>query len=202
MQVASDPPPLLLAKPDDALPRELELLREPDRMDGGRDLRHEVDDQAVVSLPEALARPRREPELANLDALVVSGSEKVRGGRAVLGDSPGFRLGAVARDCHPDVLQGERLAERLDDGGKHGVRLLRSRERPAEPGDRGIGIVTLAVHQPVDETLHACPQRLEADCNDTDHDEGEDEVAAVRERRADQADDGDIGPTTQTVNTP
>ena len=92
----------------------------------------------------------------------------------------------------PDVLQGERPADRLDDGGKHGVRLQRACERPAEPGDRGVWIVPLAVHQPIDEALHALPQRLEADGDDAGYDERDDEVAAGRERRADQSDDGDI----------
>ena len=65
MQVTADPAPLLLAQLDDALPRRLELLREPDCVDGGGDLRREVGDQAMVALPEALAGPRREAELAD-----------------------------------------------------------------------------------------------------------------------------------------
>ncbi len=55
MQVATDPPPLLFAQLNDALPRRLQLLRETDRVDRGGDLRYEVDDQAVVALPQTLA---------------------------------------------------------------------------------------------------------------------------------------------------
>ena len=59
------------------------------------------------------------------------------------------------------------------------------RERSAERGDRRVRIVTLAVHEPVDEPLNALPHRLEADGHDTGHDEREEEVAAGRECRAD-----------------
>ena len=65
VQVATDAPPLLLAKLDDALPRQLQLLRETDCVDGGGDLGCEVGDQAVVALPQALARACCEPELAD-----------------------------------------------------------------------------------------------------------------------------------------
>ena len=55
MQVATDPPPLLFTQLDDALPRRLQLMRETDRVDRGGDLRYEVDDQAVVALPQTFA---------------------------------------------------------------------------------------------------------------------------------------------------
>ena len=99
---------------------------------------------------------------------------------------------SVGCEGEPDVLQRERLADRLDDGGEHGVGLQRARERSAEAGDRGVGVVPLAVHQPVDEPLHALPHRLEADGHDAGHDERDEKVAAGRERRADQSDDRDI----------
>ena len=76
--------------------------------------------------------------------------------------------------------------------GKHGVRSQRACERPAEPGDRGVWVVPFAVHQPVDEPLHARPHGLEADGDDAGHDERDEEVAAGRQRRADEADDGDV----------
>ena len=70
VQVPADASPLLLAKLDDALPRQLELLREPHCMDRARNLRREVGDQAMVALTQALASSRCKPELTDDDPLV------------------------------------------------------------------------------------------------------------------------------------
>ena len=65
VQVATDAPALLFAKLDDALSRQLQLLRETDCVDRGGDLGCEVGDQAVVALPQALASACCDPELAD-----------------------------------------------------------------------------------------------------------------------------------------
>ena len=115
VEVAADPPPLLLAQLDDALPRRLQLVRELDRVDGGGDLRRQVGDQPVVALVGG-ARPgaRREPKLTDGDALV---DERERRGLA----RPARRTPPPpsASTTSADVLQRERLAERLDDGREH-----------------------------------------------------------------------------------
>ena len=150
-----------------------------DCVDRGGDLWREVGDQAVVALPQALAWSWCEPELA--DARFPGGRA---GSRVTSGPGAPYSAatppspGAPSASDDPDVLQRERLADRLDDGREHGVELQRGRERSTEPGDRGVGVVAVAVHQPVDEPLHAFAHRLEADCHDTGHDEREDEVAA------------------------
>ena len=193
MQVATDASALLLAKLDDALSRQLQLLGETDCVDGGGDLGCEVGDQAVVALPQTLACACCEPELAERDALVDERErEEVGARRCRIRRRSRLPVWRVVGECEPDVRQRERLADRLDDGREDGVELQRRRERSAEPGDRRVGIVPLAVHEPVDEPLHALPHRLEADGHDTGHDEREEKVAAGRERRADQSDDGDI----------
>ena len=55
---------------DDALPRQLELLREPHGVDCGGNLRREVGDQAMVALTQALARSCCKPELTDGDPLM------------------------------------------------------------------------------------------------------------------------------------
>ena len=70
VEVAPDASALLLAKLDDPLSSQLQLLGETDCVDGGGDLGCEVGDQAVVALPEALAWACCEPELAERDSLV------------------------------------------------------------------------------------------------------------------------------------
>ena len=91
MQVATDASALLFAKLDDALSRQLQLLRETNCVDGGGDLGCQVGDQAVVALPEALASAWCEPELAERDSLVNERErEEVGAGYAVFGDDLGF----------------------------------------------------------------------------------------------------------------
>ena len=77
---------------DDALPRQLELLREPHCVNRGGNLRREVGDQAVVALTQALAGSRCEPELADDDPLMDERKrEDVGARRAVLGAGRAFR---------------------------------------------------------------------------------------------------------------
>ena len=114
------------------------------------------------------------------------GNVEALGARAaVLGDD-------LARDGDADVLQGERLTQRLDRPRENRVELYRARQRLAEPGERGVGVVALAVHQPVDEPLHDRADGLEADSDDAGDDQRHDEVAARREHGTHQADDRDV----------
>ena len=113
MQVPPDPSPFLLAQLDDALPGRLELVGEADRMHRRCHLWRQVGDQSLVPLRESTALPSCEPKLADRDPLVHEGDAKApRGRRAV------FRHDLPLHDecC---VLQGERLADRLDDGRQH-----------------------------------------------------------------------------------
>ena len=69
----------------------LELLREPDCVDCGGNLRREVGDQAMVALTQALARSRCEPELTDGDPLMDERKGEDVGARcAVLGAGRAF----------------------------------------------------------------------------------------------------------------
>ena len=178
MQVAPDTSPLLLAQLDDVLPRQLELLREPDRVDRCGNLRCEVDDQTVVALTEALARPRCEPELADGGPWWTSGKARMSAPGVPYSAPSSLPVDVVPASTTPTYCSASVWPSVSTTVGSTASRLQRARECPAEPGDRGVGIVTLAVHQPIDEPLHTRTQGLEADCDDAGHDERDDEVAA------------------------
>ena len=193
VQVATDPPPLLLAQLDDALPRRLELLREPDRVHRGGDLRCEVDDQAVVALPQALAR-----------LVVRAGARRRRcpGGRA---ERRGRRRPACRTRRRPSLPVAPSAASASPTYCSASVRPIVS----TTVGSTASGCSELASVRPspaiaaygssrspyISRLTNRCTRArsgLEADGDDAGHDERDDEVAAGRQRRAHQSDDGDV----------
>ena len=162
VQVAADPATLLLAQLDQPAARSLQLLGEPDGVNGRRDLRSEVGDQAAVGLAQLLAGPRCEPKLSDGQALM---HERERSG-TVSGVPYTAATLVAAAERDRDVGQPKRLADRLDRGGQHGIGAQRALEPAAESGERDVRVVPLAVHQLVDEPLHAFADRLEADGDD------------------------------------
>ena len=144
VEVAADPATLLLAQLDQAAACSLELLREADGVRRRRDLGCEIGDQAAVGLTQLFARPsaragaRRRPCPGARAGIEAALRRRCRNAAAT--------SSLPARD-ERDVLEPQRLADRLDRRGQHGVRAERALEPATEAGERGVRVVSLAVHE-------------------------------------------------------
>ena len=161
VQVAPDPPPLLLAQLDDALPRRpaapARARRRGRRLRPAARGRRSAGGHARGAARPAAARAaaRRRPRPGG------------RAGRRGL-SRPGVPYSATPRSSAPSPTSDPTYCSAsvcptvsTTPGSTASGRSELAR-RPAEPCDRGVGVVALAVHEPVDEALHALAQRLEA----------------------------------------
>ena len=193
VQVAAQPPALLLARGDEPLARALDLDRERDGAGGGARAAGEVLEQPPVGVGQRLAvraradQQRADP-LARVDEREPQRDAGV--GRAVDRRRLARRVGQLDRD----VRQPQLVADRLDHHGQHARRRHRLAQPPAERGDRRVRLVAPAVQQPADGALDAVAQRLERDRDERRGDQRGAELDVLAERAADAEHGRDVEP--------
>ena len=156
MQVAPNPPPLLLAGRDQLLARGLERVGEPGGVEGDPDLPREVAQQPLIARRERLARaPCRRVQRAERRAAVDQGDgQPLRQGRSgSVGDHARRRaLVRLDRDVGELERRRDRRRDRGDDGVGHLVLLVV--EVLAHRAEDRVGIVGPVA----DQAIEAHPQ--------------------------------------------
>ena len=93
------------------------------------------------------------------------------------------------REGERHILEPQRLSDRFNSCGQHGICAKRALEPATQTRERGVGVVSLAVHALVHEPLHAFAERLKAHGHDARERKREREVPPVGQCRPDHADD-------------
>ena len=126
---------------------------------------------AVLGSERVLARAQAEHELPDLGSVM---RERQRRPTAPVSCPWAARRSSlpVLLDLDRGVRQAQRLRDRLDDAGEHGLGRGRHLEAPREARDGRGGIVALAVEQAVDAALQPRAQRVEHDGHEAGGDDG------------------------------
>ena len=193
MEVAPERAALLLARGHDALAGALQVGREPHGVHGLARVLGEIgQDAAVLRREPVFPLAQAEHELPQRGPVVRKRERDRRAGELpVRGDA---LEPPVLLHLDRDIREAQRLRDRLDDAGQHGLGRRRDLEALGQAGNRGGRIVALAVEQVVDGALQPGAQRVEHDRHEAGRDDRGADSHLLAQERSRERDHGDIGP--------
>jgi hypothetical protein len=157
VEIAAEPPSLLLSSEHQALSRSGEVVAQPLGVDRGARLAREVGQQGELGGTEpSLARPHAEEQAPDRLGPVGEGHRLERGGRRALFGNH-CTAATLVDDLETDVGQPERLGDRFRDCGERALRIDGPFEPRPQDAHRAPWLVARAVHRPVDGALQDVP---------------------------------------------